>query len=150
MINWMLSGTSPKNKDKVIVTCESCKNDREQLYIVAKRKPTHICSSCSLKKGDFKTGEIVEYKCIDCGKKQEQKYRPKRFNNWRCHHCAMVQGHKDGIFKIMPNKPSEEGKAKLSALAKQRWTDQEYRQKWKAARETTKEKRKETSKRQIS
>jgi protein-arginine kinase activator protein McsA len=126
MIDWQLSKSSPeiaKNKDKIIVVCEKCNKPRSQLYQVAKRKPEHICMSCVKQKHEMKTNEIVTYTCIDCGKTQEQLFRAGRFKDWRCHHCAMVQGHKDGKFIIVHNTPSEEGKKILSELAKERWAD---------------------------
>ncbi len=150
MIDWIASNSSQataKNNDKVMVVCERCNQHRSQLYVVAKRKSIHHCLSCVKSNGSlYKTGEMVEYRCISCPTVKIQKYRHDRFTNWRCHHCAMVQGHKDGKFIIVPNKPSESGKAKLSTLAKNRWTDLAYREKWKKTRESTKEKRVQASK----
>lgn len=146
MLIWQLSKTNPRNKDQVTVECETCKNKRGQLYIVAKRKDTHICNSCSRSKNAHKTGDMVEYCCIDCDTKQLQKYRPSRFKDWRCHHCAMVQGHKEGKFTIVNNKPSEEGRQKLSKLAKDRWASADYREKWSKTRSTTIETRSKASK----
>ena len=133
-----------KNKDKVVVICEQCNNKRDQLYQVAKRKNTHICMSCTKsqnKHGKFKTGEIVKYRCVDCGSEKDIKYRPDRFDNWRCHHCAMVQGHKDGKFTITKNTPSDIGKKKLSDIAKERWTNPEYRNGMSVKKAASKEKR---------
>lgn len=130
MIDWQLSKSTAetaKNKDKIIVVCEKCNKPRSQLYQVAKRKPEHICMSCVKQKHEMKTNEIVTYTCIDCGKTQEQLFRAGRFKDWRCHHCAMVKGHKDGKFTVVHNTPSEEGKKKLSELAKERWADSSYR-----------------------
>ena len=146
MLMLQLSKLNPKNKDLVIVECESCKKRREQLYLVAKRKCTHICNSCSRSKNPHKTGEMVEYCCIDCDARQMQKYRPSRFKDWRCHRCAMVQGHKEGKFTVVRNKPSEEGRRKISQLAKERWTSADYREKWSKTRSSTIEKRRKTSK----
>lgn len=150
MIDWAASNSTPavaKNKDKVIVVCGKCQNSREQLYVVAKRKTDHTCLSCAKSKGGLhKTGEMVEYKCVGCSVVQVQKYRPDRFIDWRCHHCAMVQGHKDGKFVVTLNKPSEEGVAKLSELAKARWLDLSYREKWSATRKSTKANRSAASK----
>ncbi len=144
MIDWDSAPYTPEdihNKDKVIVICEKCGNSREQLFVVAKRKNEHICLSCAKSKnkhGSFKTGDIVEYICIDCGKKQLQQYRAYKFDNWRCHHCAMVQGHKEGKFVVVHNSPSEEGKKRIGELASDRWKDPEYRKKWKESRDKTK------------
>ena len=149
MIDWQLSKSSPdiaKNKDRIIVVCEKCNKPREQLYQVAKRKQEHICMSCVKQKHEIKTNEMVTYTCIDCGKTQEQLYRAGRFKDWRCHHCAMVQGHKDGKFIVVHNTPTEEGKKKLSELAKERWADSSYRDHMSSKKELSKEKRTEISK----
>lgn len=151
MIDWTASGSNPdiaKNKDKIIVVCELCKQSRLQLYSVAKRKLIHHCMSCVKSNGrQVKTGEIVEYRCVSCPATKLQKYRPDRFNNWRCHHCAMVKGHEEGKFIVVSNTPSEAGKKRLAQLAKARWADPEYRRKWREARAKTKEERSATSKR---
>ena len=149
MIDWQLSKSSAeiaKNKDKIIVVCEKCNKPRSQLYQVAKRKPEHICMSCVKQKHEIKTNEIVTYTCIDCGKTQEQLFRAGRFKDWRCHHCAMVQGHKDGKFTIVYNTPSDDGKKRLSELAKERWADSSYRDQMAVKKELSKEKRSEISK----
>jgi len=148
MIDWQLSKSSAeiaKNKDKIIVVCEKCNKPRSQLYQVAKRKPEHICMSCVKQKHEIKTNEIVTYTCIDCGKTQEQLFRAGRFKDWRCHHCAMVQGHKDGKFIVVHNTPSEEGKKILSELAKERWADSSYRDQMSAKKELSKDRRSEIS-----
>ena len=149
MIDWQLSKSSPeiaKNKDKIIVVCEKCYKPRGQLYQVAKRKPEHICMSCVKQKHDIKTNEKVIYTCIDCGKTQEQLFRATRFKDWRCHHCAMVQGHKDGKFTVVHNTPSDDGKKRLSELAKERWADSSYRDQMSAKKELSKDRRTEISK----
>ena len=58
----------------------------------------------------------------------------------------MVQGHKEGKFTVVHNKPSEEGRRKISQLAKERWTSADYREKWSKTRSSTIEKRRKTSK----
>lgn len=147
MIDWSNSSNNIdniKNKDKVVVICEQCENKRDQLYQVAKRKNTHICMSCTKsqnKHGKFKTGQIVRHRCVDCGLEKDIRYRPDRFDNWRCHHCAMVQGHKDGKFIITKNTPSEIGKKKLSDIAKERWANPEYRNSMSVKKAASKEKR---------
>lgn len=149
MIDWPASNSTPetvKNKDKIIVVCEKCRKPREQLYQVAKRKPEHICMSCVKQKHEVKTNTLVMYTCLDCGKQQEQFYRAERFRDWRCHHCAMVKGHKDGKFRIVLNTPSEGGRRKLSELAKARWEDKEYRNQMSAKKKYSKEKRSKISK----
>lgn len=150
MIDWVasnISQTTVKNKDKIIVVCERCNISRSQLYIVAKRKAIHHCLSCVKSAGGpFKTGQMVEHKCLNCSVVRVQKYRPDRFIGWLCHHCAMVQGHKEGKFTIMPNKPSKAGCEKLAQLAKDRWNNREYREKWKTTRNSTKATRSKFSK----
>lgn len=150
MIDWNASSVvegSAKNKDRVFVKCEKCGGLREQLFIVAKRKNTHICMSCVKLKSKHRRGELVEYTCVGCGLKQVQQYRSDRFDDWRCHHCAMVKGHEDGKFVVIHNVPSEAGRKKIGELAKSRWEDPEYRKKWKASRDKTKDKRSVSSKR---
>jgi ribosomal protein S18 acetylase RimI-like enzyme len=149
MIDWQLSNSSPeiaKNKDKIIVLCDKCQKPRKQLYQVAKRKPDHICMSCVKQKHHIRTNEVVTYTCADCGKKQEQLFRADRFKDWRCHHCAMVQGHKEGKFVVVHNTPSEEGIKRLSELAKERWADNNYREQMSAKKELSKDNRSQISK----
>ena len=148
MIDWEASGLVSdiaKNKDRVIVVCEKCSKSKSVLYVVAKRRDQHICMSCIKRKNKYKHGELVEYKCIDCGITKSQKYSS-RYCNWRCHHCAMVYGHKLGKFKITHNSPSEDGLRRISEAAKANWQDPEYVKKWKIARAKTKIKRSKKSK----
>ncbi len=149
MIDWAASGISQesaRNKDHVITICEGCGKSRSVLYIVAKRRQQHLCMSCIKKHGEYSEGEIVEYKCIDCGATKEQPYSKKRWTDWRCHRCAMVQGHKDGKFKVVHNSPSESGKLRISESAKKHWEDPEYRTKWSESRSKSKQKRSGISK----
>ena len=151
MIDWYASDytiETVKNKNKVIVVCEKCNTKRDQLYQVAKKKTSHICMSCAKsqnKHGDFKTGQLVTHKCA-CGVEKDLKYRPQRYNNWKCHHCAMVEGHKAGKFRIVNNTPSAEGIARISVAAKKRWADPEYRASMSKQKVASKDDRSEVSK----
>jgi len=107
------------------------------------------CVQSKNKHGNFKTGQLVIHRCT-CGIEKELKYRPNRYEGWQCHHCAMVQGHKDGKFKITRNVPSEEGKKRLSIIAKQRWNDPAYRETMAAKKAASRDKRSAISKRQWS
>ena len=94
---------------------------------------------------EYKFGQLVEYKCA-CGVSKIMKYRRHRFIDWKCHHCAMVEGHKQGKFKINPVKMTDEVRAKIGAKASANWNDQEYREKWKQTRNTTRDTRSASSK----
>jgi GNAT superfamily N-acetyltransferase len=84
---------------------------------------------------------------MDCGLEKQGKYSKKYYKqDWRCHHCAMVHGHKVGKFKITKNTASEDGKRRISEAAKACWKDPEYRKKWKASSVKTKESRSKKSK----
>lgn len=134
MIDWESSKLSPeivKLKDRVVVVCEKCHTSKTVLYTVAKRRQQHLCMSCIKKKGEFIQGDVVIYKCIDCGLEKQGKYDSRYYKpDWRCHHCAMVHGHKLGKFVITNNTASEAGKKRIAEAASANWDDPEYREKW--------------------
>jgi hypothetical protein len=87
--------------------------------------------SCLKRKNSHLQGDMVTYKCIDCGLEKDGKYDSRYYGpSWRCHHCAMVYGHKLGKFKITNNTPSEDGKKRISDAASNSWKNPEYRRKW--------------------
>lgn len=151
MIDWIASniieGTAT-NKSRMVVKCDGCGAYRTIAYLYAKRSLDHKCQACLKKKHGLahKRGDLVEYTCIECSTKETYKFRPDRFVDWRCHHCAMKQGHRDGKFVIVHNKPSEAGRKKIGAQAKAQWADPEYRAKWSKSMSASKEKRSAKSK----
>lgn len=149
MIDWKTTSTSretTRNKDKVTIVCEGCGASRPVLYQVAKRRKEHKCMPCLKRIGEFTTGQIMTYKCADCPATKEQPYSCTRFPNWRCHHCAMKKGHRDGKFIIIPVEMTDEVRKKISDKAKLQWSDPAYRSKWKKSRDKTKPKRSAISK----
>jgi DNA-directed RNA polymerase subunit RPC12/RpoP len=87
--------------------------------------------SCIKKKNNYQQGDAIVYKCVDCGFEKHGKYDSRYYGpNWRCHHCAMVYGHKIGKFKVIKNTASEEGKKRIGEAASARWKDPEYQKKW--------------------
>jgi len=151
MIDWEYSGSTPsitKNKDHVYVACEKCEKRRLILYQVAKRNTVHLCMSCAKSTGEHKTNQIVEHTCCVCGVKKNQKFRPDRFNSWRCHKCGMKRAHELNKFNIdgLKTPIAQATKNKISENVKLKWQDPEYVAKWKLARAKTKCKRSASSK----
>lgn len=144
MIDWESSGInsdSVKNKDTVVVVCDSCGHKRYISYLAAKRRDIHLCMSCIKKKDIFCNGEVVEHTCRICGIKKKIKYRAGRYKNWRCHSCGLKQAHIDGSIGPPKTIMTDEIKAKLSSSIKKIWTNPEYRSKQSESRSRTKAER---------
>ena len=149
-------------KDRVIVTCEKCQQDRPQIYSVAKRKNQHICLSCVKTKDvlypeiDIERSKVVNpklqvnksifVKCGQCNEIVRISFNRKWFPNFICGRCRLKNKWRNGDYTVPIVEFTDKIRSKISSKASANWSKLEYREKWTKTFQLIKDKRSKSSK----
>lgn len=157
MIDWEATELSTgktrkqiRKPDMVTVVCERCNKSRTITYNIARKKEIHKCMSCTHRRGEHSTGELLEHVCA-CGAREMIQYRIGNYENWNCQPCGLKRAHAEGKYvevleKLHAREVSQEERDFIGRKASEQWKNQEYRDKWSESRALTKDTRSATSK----